>query len=100
MIYITQLIYLIEGEQTAFEQFEAIAMPIISKYNGRLLLRTRTPAENVIEAGVEIPYEIHLVSFETEADFEGFKQDDERRQYLHLKERSVRSVLLIKGAQV
>jgi len=97
MIYITQLIYIFEGEQTIFDQFEEVAIPIIAKYNGKLLLRIRTPAENVIEAGMEVPYEVHLVSFESDADFEAFKQDAERLQYLHLKERSVRSVLLIRG---
>jgi len=97
MIYITQLIYLAEGQEAVFNQFEAVAIPIISKYNGKLLLRMRTPAENVIEAGMEIPYEIHLVSFESSDDFEAFKQDEGRRKYLHLKEQAIRSVLLIKG---
>lgn len=97
MIYITQLIYIAEGQEVVFNQFEDIAIPIISKYNGELLLRVRTPAENVIEAGMEIPYEVHLISFESSADFEAFKQDEERRKYLHLKEQSIRSVLLIKG---
>ncbi len=100
MIYITQLIYIAEGEEAVFNQFEDVAIPIISKYNGKLLLRVRTPVENVIEAGIEIPYEVHLISFESAADFEAFKQDEERRKYLHLKEQSIRSVLLIKGEQV
>jgi len=100
MIYITQLIYIVEGQESVFDQFEAIAIPVISKYNGKLLLRVRTPAENVIEAGIEIPYEVHLISFASDADFEAFKQDEERRQYLHLKEQAIRSVLLIKGEQV
>jgi len=100
MIYITQLIYIAEGEEAVFNQFEDVAIPIISKYNGKLLLRVRTLAENVVEAGIEIPYEVHLISFESSADFEAFKQDEERRKYLHLKEQSIRSVLLIKGEQV
>ena len=41
MIFITQLIYLKEGQETIFHQFEDIAIPIIAKYNGRLLLRVR-----------------------------------------------------------
>lgn len=100
MIYITQLIYIAEGQETIFNQFEDLAIPIISKYNGKLLLRMRTPTENVIEAGIEIPYEVHLVSFESSADFDAFKQDEERSKYLHLKEQSIRSVLLIKGELV
>lgn len=97
MIYITQLIYITEGQEAIFNQFEDVAIPIISNYNGKLLLRVRTPAENVIEAGIEIPYEVHLISFESPDDFEAFKLDEERRKYLHLKEQAIRSVLLIKG---
>jgi len=100
MIYITQLIYVTEGQQEVFNQFEDMAIPIISKYKGKLLLRARTPVENVIEAGIEIPYEVHIISFESPADFEAFKLDEERRKYLHLKEQSIRSVLLIKGEQI
>lgn len=36
MIFITQLIYLLEGQESVFEEFETIAIPIISKYNGKL----------------------------------------------------------------
>jgi len=39
MIQITQLIYIIEGKEDIFHQFEEIAIPIILKYNGRLNYR-------------------------------------------------------------
>ena len=55
MLYITQLIYLKDGQENVFHQFEELAIPIISKYNGRLLLRVR-PGENAfIEINVEKP---------------------------------------------
>ena len=99
MIFITQLIYILDGQEKVFDQFEAIAIPIISKYNGRLLLRVR-PGHNVyIESSIEEPYEIHLVEFETENDFTYFMQDEERKTFLHLKEQSIKSVLLIKGVK-
>jgi hypothetical protein len=34
MIYITQLIYIIPGQEAVFEQFEQVAIPLIAKYNG------------------------------------------------------------------
>ncbi len=37
MNYITQLIYIIPGQEAVFEQFEQVAIPIIAKYNGKLL---------------------------------------------------------------
>jgi uncharacterized protein (DUF1330 family) len=99
MIFITQLIYILDGQETVFNQFEAIAIPAISKYNGRLLLRVRPGEDAIIESKIEKPYEIHLAEFETDNDFENFMQDEERKRFLHLKEQSIRSVLLLKGTK-
>ena len=100
MIYITQLIYLKPGQEVVFDSFESIAIPTISKYNGELLLRLRPSKTAVIEASIETPYEIHLVSFASEEDFENFKKDEERKKFLHLKEQSIRMVTLIKGQKI
>ena len=100
MIFITQLIYLLEGQENIFDQFEDIAIPAISKYNGKLLLRVRPDDSAIIEANLEKPYEIHLVEFENENDFEHFMQDEERKKFLHLKEQSIKSVVLIKGVRL
>jgi hypothetical protein len=100
MIYLTQLIYINEGQEAIFNQFEDIAIPAILKYNGRLLIRVRPDKNSIIEDHVVNPYEIHLVEFESEQDFENFSQDEERIKFLHLKEQSVKSVLLIKGIKL
>ena len=100
MIFITQLIYIKEGQENVFHQFEDIAIPIISKYNGWLLLRVRPDDNSIIENNIDKPYEIHLVGFDTEQDFEDFKQDEERKKFLHLKDRSIKSVLLVKGEKI
>jgi uncharacterized protein (DUF1330 family) len=100
MIYITQLIYLKKNEEKVFHQFEEIAIPIISKYNGRLLLRIRPGEEQVIARDIPAPYEIHLVEFDSESDFVSFTKDEERKKFLHLKEQSIESVILIKGTKL
>jgi uncharacterized protein (DUF1330 family) len=100
MIFITQLVYIKEGQEKLFHQFEEIAIPIILKYNGRLLLRVRPTESSFIEHHIDNPYEFHLVEFAAEQDFENFKQDEERKKFLHLKEQSIKSVLLIKGTKV
>jgi uncharacterized protein (DUF1330 family) len=100
MIFITQLIYIKEGQETVFHQFEDIAIPTILKYNGRLLIRVRPDNNSIIENNIEKPYEIHLVEFDTEQDFENFAKDEERKKFLHLKDQSVKSVLLIKGTKI
>lgn len=100
MIYITQLIYIKEGQQDIFHQFEDVAIPIISKYNGRLLLRIRPEESSIIEMSIDKPYEIHLVEFDAEQDFKNFMQDEERKQFLHLKDQSIKAVRLIRGVKI
>ncbi len=100
MIYITQLIYIIEGQEKVFDEFENIAIPTILKYNGQLLIRIR-PTENAyLENSIDKPYEIHLVEFETQEDFDNFLQDDERKKFLYLKEKSIKNSFLIKGVKL
>lgn len=100
MIYITQLIYIQEGKETIFDEFESLAIPIISKYNGELLLRIRPANDAIIEQNIATPYEVHLVKFENESDFHAFMKDKTRQQFLHLKVESIQSSMLIKGALI
>jgi uncharacterized protein (DUF1330 family) len=100
MIFITQLIYIIEGQEKVFDEFESVAIPTILKYNGKLLLRVRPTESNFIENHVEKPYEIHLVEFQTQQDFENFMKDDERKKFLHLKEQSIKTSILIQGTKL
>jgi len=100
MIYITQLIYIIDGQEKVFDEFENIAIPTILKYNGQLLLRVRPSENSFIENNIDKPYEIHLVKFDTKLDFENFMHDEERKRFLHLKEQSIRTSLLILGTKL
>jgi uncharacterized protein (DUF1330 family) len=100
MIVLTQLIYIKEGQESVFNQFEDIAIPTILKYNGRLLLRVRPDDTAFIEHHIEKPYEIHLVEFDTAQDFENFKLDEERKKFLHLKEQSIKASILIQGVKI
>ena len=100
MLFVTQLIYIRQGQEDIFNQFEDIAMPLISRYNGRLLLRVRPTPDSFIETNIDKPYEIHLVEFNSEQDFHNFGKDEDRQKFLHLKEQSIQSVLMIKGTRV
>jgi antibiotic biosynthesis monooxygenase (ABM) superfamily enzyme len=97
MIYLTQLVYLNPGKEEAFDAFEAVALPLITQYRGELLLRIRPNADSIVSAGIDVPYEVHLVRFNTDADFNAYLQDPERQRVLHLKNEAVRSSLLVKG---
>jgi hypothetical protein len=62
-----------------------------------LLYRVRPPKEAVIATNVEYPYEIHLVTFASKTDFEQYRDDPERQQYMPLKNRSIARAVLIEG---
>ena len=100
MIYITQLIYIVPGQEAVFNQFEDVAIPLIAKYNGRLLFRVRPDEKAYIESQMEKPYEIHLVEFDSEQDFDNFKRDEERKKFLHLKEQSIKASTMIQGVKL
>ena len=100
MIYITQLIYLVEGQEKVFHQFEDLAIPIIAKYKGKLLLRVRPNETGIVAKNIETPYEIHLIEFENEQYFSNFLKDEERKKFLHLKEQSISSSIVIKGEKL
>jgi uncharacterized protein (DUF1330 family) len=97
MIYLTQLVYVRKGCETEFKQFENIVLPLLSKYRGELLLRIRPEHASKIGGSSELPFEVHVVRFETEEDLAAYSNDEERQRSLHLKEQSVRSAILIKG---
>lgn len=100
MIYFTQLIYIKEGQEKTFHEFENVAIPLIAKYKGRLLLRIRPNENAFIERSIEKPYEVHLVEFDNEMNFKDFMQDEERKKFLHLKEQSIKNSVLIQGVKL
>jgi len=70
---------------------------LLPQYNGRLLLRIRPNDATIIEQTIETPYEIHLLEFASQADFERYLADPERQACLHLKEQAIRSTFVIQG---
>ncbi|KPL90372.1 hypothetical protein [Herpetosiphon geysericola] len=99
-IYLTQLIYLHPGQSAAFEQFEALVLPLLAQYHGHLLLRIRPTPETVIEQHIEQPDEIQPLEFASSADFERYLADPQRQQFLYLKAQSIRSSLVIHGPKL
>ena len=64
------------------------------------MLRVRPDEAAYVESTMENPHGIHLMEFETDNDFKNFLQDEERKRFLHLKEQSIKSVILIKGTRL
>ena len=101
MLYITQIIYINEGKESVFERFENVAIPLMKKYNGKIIHRIRPSKGDFIDNdSSETPYEIHIMSFDSEIDLNNFLKDDERKKLKHLKDDSVKSTFLIKGVEM
>lgn len=100
MIYITQLIFVKEGKESVFLEFEDFAIPLLEKYNGQLIYRLRPTKEAFISKAKELPYEIHFISFDSDKDLTNFMKDDSRLKYMHLKDESIKSTLLVKGEKM
>ncbi|MBK8500777.1 MAG: DUF1330 domain-containing protein [Saprospiraceae bacterium] len=100
MIYITQLIFIKEGKEQAFLEFESSAIPLMEKYNGKILYRIRPGDESFVNKTSKTPYEIHFISFETEDDLNQFLLDEDRQKIMHLKEESIESTILVKGVRM
>ncbi len=97
MIHITQLIFVVPGKEEVFHQFEDVAIPLMKEYNGKLLYRMRPNEASFIDPEGEMPYEVHIVSFDSEEDLQRFLADERRNRIMHLKECSVRVVVMFKG---
>jgi hypothetical protein len=98
MLYYTQIIYIRAGKEDVFNQFEDHVLPLLERHNGKLLYRVRPTRECVVESNLDYPYEIHVVSFQSRQDFEAYRDDKERMQYVPLKELSIEKALLIEGS--
>ena len=99
-MYITQIIFLNEGEEKTFDAFEQIAIPLIYLHHGKLLFRLRPTEACFIGSPHVRPYEVHLVEFRSRDDYEAFQRDKRREEHLSLKERSVRQSIIIEGNEV
>lgn len=97
MIVLTQVIYLKHGQEDLFHEFESVALPAIARYQGDLMMRLRPTPEQFIEGSMLPPYELHLVSFPGDTEFNAFLKDEQRQKFLHLKEASIQSSLIYKG---
>ena len=95
---IAQLIYLNDGGEKDFLEYESLVLPLLEKYNGKLEFRIRPAAENFIyPIESELPYELHIVSFETKADFLKFKDDPVRTKHHELFQRAVKKVVVLES---
>lgn len=82
--------------ENAFNLFEEKVIPLLEKYNGRLLYRIRPTKDYLIEA-IDNPYEIHIIEFQNKDDFESYINGKDRIKHIKLKDESIEKIQLIEG---
>ncbi|HTE01698.1 MAG TPA: hypothetical protein VK668_20560 [Mucilaginibacter sp.] len=97
MIYYTQLIFIKHGCEQEFHAFEDKVLPLLKDHNAELVYRIRPDKNAFVESSEELPYEIHLVTFGSKADFAGYAADPRRLDAMEMKNRSVEKIILIEG---
>lgn len=98
---ITQLIYLNDGGEQDFLEYESLVLPLLEKYSGRLELRLRPGRDDFIYPSEgELPYEVHIVSFETKEDYLRFKNDPVRIKIQDLLKNSVKKITAIESTGI
>ena len=100
MIYYTQLIFIKPGCEQEFHAFEDKVLPLLKEHNGELIYRIRPDKSAFVESSGELPYEIHLVTFSSKADFEGYAGDPKRTGFIEMKNKSVEKIILIEGLKI
>lgn len=97
MIYYTQLIFIKQGCEQEFNAFEEKVLPLLKEHDGELVYRIRPGKSAFVESSRELPYEIHLVTFNDKAGFESYKIDPKRLAFMAMKNNSVENIILIEG---
>lgn len=101
MIFLSLFIFVKEGKEEVFHQFEDLAIPLLQDYSGKLLYRIRPTRESFIDVEEEeLPYEVHFISFESDDHFVQFAKDERRKAFLHLKEDSIKTSFMVKGQKI
>jgi hypothetical protein len=72
-------------------------LPLLKEHNGELVYRIRPDKSAFVESSRELPYEIHLVTFTSRADFLGYAADPKRLDFIEMKNNSVEKMILIEG---
>ena len=100
MVYITQLVYLKEGKEKEFHEFEDHAIPLLEEYKGKILYRIRPTEDSFVSKEGESPYEVHFVCFQSQEWLEKFMNDKRRLDKMHLKNESVKTIMMVKGERM
>lgn len=93
-IYMTVLIYLKEGQEAVFHEYERQAAKVMARHNGRFeqLIKPDT-----VNGDLPLPNEIHILSFATSDGFASYRQDPDSAALAPMRIASVEKAIFLQG---
>lgn len=95
MIYI--VVELEIREPQAFVSFETKAVSIMKKYNGRIVTAFELNRQYSSSTNAN---EVHVIQFDSLLDFENYKNDEELKELVTLREKAIaNTTVLVQGIE-
>ena len=95
MLHFTLLIFTKEGKEAAFAAYEEKVLPLLARYNGQLLYRMQPGADDAVNG--EMPYEIHILGFNSRADYQNYMQSPQRRALEYMRQEAIEKIITVEG---
>jgi len=90
-------LYIHEGHEAEFEQFESAAARIMQRYGGAIDRRIGIAPR---AAGENLPHEVHILSFPDEASLHSYRTDPELLGLADLRSRAIRETVVWMGTDL
>ena len=89
-------LYINEGREQEFDQFETAAAQVMKRYGGGIDRRIKI----ALSAADDQPYEIHVVSFPDERSFQNYRSDPDLQALSDLRTKAIRETKLWFGSEL
>ncbi len=90
------MLFLNEGHESDFEQFESSAAEIMRRYGGAIERRIRSASRP--DPGE--PYEVHIVTFPDQQSLDRYRKDPDLQQLADLRAKSIHHTVVWQGADL
>ncbi len=88
-------LFIHQGCEAEFEQFESTAAVIMRRYGGRIERRIGCAPGD----GDDRPHEVHIVAFPDQQSFERYRNDDELLALAELRTRAIQRTIIWPGVE-
>jgi len=93
-LYLTVLLYLKDGKQEQFYDYERRVKPVIESYGGQF---EKVIKPTHVVGDIPMPDEIHLLSFPSEQSFQSYRDDPALPEIAALRAEAVEQTIIISG---